>query len=236
MLGEGVSVTALKAEKIKNSRAGGQAVAAKAGAKEFTSDAVIDSVLSQAGDSINISAKTSTGEAAASSQGSKSSSSSIGLTRVSTYTASSSDSTLTKTKTSDPEILTVGGGSTGSAVDVAAMQPVEDEEVSDNAAEDEEESDIDDSELANVTTRKGGSDDDEDFTNLVIAQVNDCVNVRAEASEDSEVIGKLYNNSVGDLIEEAGDWYKIESGSCTGYVKAEYCVTGDAAKELAKKV
>ena len=153
VLGEGVSVTALKAEKIKNSRAGGQAVAAKAGAKEFTSDAVIDSVLSQAGDSINISAKTSTGEAAASSQGSKSSSSSIGLTRVSTYTASSSDSTLTKTKTSDPEILTVGGGSTGSAVDVAAMQPVEDEEVSDNAAEDEEESDIDDSELANVTTR-----------------------------------------------------------------------------------
>lgn len=236
VLGEGVSVTALKAEKIKNSRAGGQAVAAKAGAKEFTSDAVIDSVLSQAGDSINISAKTSTGEAAASSQGSKSSSSSIGLTRVSTYTASSSDSTLTKTKTSDPEILTVGGGSTGSTVDVAAMQPVEDEEVSDNAAEDEEESDVDDSELANVTTRKSGSDDDEDFTNLVIAQVNDCVNVRAEASEDSEVIGKLYNNSVGDLIEEAGDWYKIESGSCTGYVKAEYCVTGDEAKELAKQV
>ena len=50
------------------------------------------------------------------------------------------------------------------------------------------------------------------------------------------MIGKLYNNSVGDLIEEAGDWYKIESGSCTGYVKAEYCVTGDEAKELAKKV
>ncbi len=233
-LGEGVSVTALKAEKIKNSRSGGQGTAAKSGTREFTSDAVIDSVLSQAGDSINLSAKTSTGEATASAQGGMSSSSSIGLSKVSTYTSSSSDSTVTKTKTSDPEILTVGGGSTGSSVDVEAMKPITEEEVSDNEAEDE--SDMDDSELANVTTRKSSSDDDEDFTNLVIAQVNDCVNVRAEASEDSEVIGKLYNNSVGDLIEEDGDWYKIESGSCTGYVKAEYCVTGEEAKELAKKV
>jgi cell wall-associated NlpC family hydrolase len=233
-LGEGKSVTVLKAEKIKDNRAGNQVAADTSKAKEFTSDAVIDSVLSQAGDSINISAKTSTDEASSSSQGARATSSSMGLTKVSTYTSSSSDSTVTKTTTSDPEILTVGGGSTGSSVDVEAMKPIEDEEVSDNEAE--EDGDMDESELANVTTRKSSSEDDEDFTNLVIAQVNDCVNVRAEASEDSEVIGKLYNNSVGDLIEEEGDWYKIESGSCTGYVKAEYCVTGEEAKELAKQV
>ena len=235
-LGEGISVTALKAEKIKSARSGA-GDAEKTAAKAFTSDAVIDSVLSQAGDSINLSAKTSTDTASSSSRDTDSSSSSAAIALTSTYTSSSSaESSVTKTVSSDPEILTVGGGSTGSAVDVAAMTPVDEEETaSENEAssDDEEDSDV---ELANVVTRKSGSDEEEDFTNLVIAQVNDCVNVRAEASEESEVIGKLYNNSVGNLIEEEGDWYKIESGSCEGYVKAEYCVTGEEAEKLAKEV
>ena len=78
---------------------------------------------------------------------------------------------------------------------------------------------------------------EEDFSNLVIAQVNDYVNVRSEASEESEIIGKLYNESVGNFISEAdGGWYLIESGSVKGYVKAEYVVTGNDAVELAGKV
>ncbi|MBD5106428.1 MAG: C40 family peptidase [Lachnospiraceae bacterium] len=78
---------------------------------------------------------------------------------------------------------------------------------------------------------------EEDYSNLVIAQVNDYVNVRSEASEESEIIGKLYNESVGNFVSEAeGGWYLIESGSVKGYVKAEYVVTGDAAVELAGKV
>lgn len=78
---------------------------------------------------------------------------------------------------------------------------------------------------------------EEDFSNLVIAQVNDYVNVRSEASEESEIVGKLYNESVGNFISEAeGGWYLIESGNVKGYVKAEYVVTGDAAVELAGKV
>lgn len=236
-LGEGISVTALKAEKIKSARSGA-GDAEKTAAKAFTSDAVIDSVLSQAGDSINLSAKTSTDTASSSSRDTDTSSSSTAIALTSTYTSSSStESSVTKTVSSDPEILTVGGGSTGSAVDVAAMTPVDEEETaSENEAAPEEEEADSDVELADVTTRNSSSDEDEDFTNLVIAQVNDCVNVRAEASEESEVIGKLYNNSVGNLIEEAGDWYKIESGSCEGYVKAEYCVTGEEAEKLAKEV
>ena len=81
-------------------------------------------------------------------------------------------------------------------------------------------------------------DDDEkdDFANLVIAQVNDYVNVRSSASEDSDVVGKLYNDSVGTYEGEENGWYKISSGSVEGYVKAEYCVTGNDAKSLAQKV
>lgn len=74
------------------------------------------------------------------------------------------------------------------------------------------------------------------FRNLVIAQVNDYVNVRSIPSEEGEILGKLYNNSVGTFLGEENGWYQITSGTVTGYVKAEYCVTGDAAIELAKQV
>ncbi|WP_026651020.1 SH3 domain-containing protein [Butyrivibrio proteoclasticus] len=78
--------------------------------------------------------------------------------------------------------------------------------------------------------------EEESFKSLVIAKVNDYVNVRSLPSEDGEIIGKLYDKSVGTFIEEDNGWYKIKSGSVEGYVKAEYCVTGDDAVELAKEV
>ena len=74
------------------------------------------------------------------------------------------------------------------------------------------------------------------FSNLVIAQVNDYVNVRSMPSEEGEILGKLYNESVGEFISEQDGWYEIKSGSVTGFVKGEYVVTGEDAIELAKKV
>ena len=78
--------------------------------------------------------------------------------------------------------------------------------------------------------------EEEYFTSLVIADVNDYVNVRSLPSEEGDIVGKLYDNSVGHFIEEESGWYKITSGSCTGYVKGEYCVTGEDAIALAKEV
>lgn len=74
------------------------------------------------------------------------------------------------------------------------------------------------------------------FRSLVIAQVTNYVNVRSIPSEEGEIIGKLYDNSVGTFISEENGWYQISSGSVTGYVKAEFCVTGDEAVEIAKQV
>ena len=74
------------------------------------------------------------------------------------------------------------------------------------------------------------------FTNLVIAQVNNYVNVRAENNTESEVVGKLYDKSVGDLLEEKDGWYKITSGNVTGYVSADYCVTGEEAAAMVDEV
>ncbi|RKM60673.1 hypothetical protein D6855_07095 [Butyrivibrio sp. CB08] len=79
--------------------------------------------------------------------------------------------------------------------------------------------------------------EEELFKTLVIAKVHDYVNVRdLPSEEDGEIIGKLYDKSVGTYIEEDNGWYKIKSGSVEGYVKAEYCVTGDDAVDLAKEV
>lgn len=78
--------------------------------------------------------------------------------------------------------------------------------------------------------------EEEGFKSLVIANVNDYVNVRSIPSEEGEILGKLYDDSVGEFIAEENGWYKITSGSVTGYVKAEFCVTGEDAVSLAKEV
>ncbi len=87
-----------------------------------------------------------------------------------------------------------------------------------------------------VSENEAEARDPEHFSNLVIADVDNFVNVRAVPSTDGDVVGKLYDNSAGQFIEERNGWYKIKSGNVTGYVKAEYCVTGENAIELAKKV
>lgn len=91
--------------------------------------------------------------------------------------------------------------------------------------------------IPSVDTRVAEIKDAQQFANLVIANCNDYVNVRQEPSEEAEILGKLYNESVGEFISEAeGGWYQISSGSVTGYVKAEYVVTGDDAVAKAKEV
>ena len=90
--------------------------------------------------------------------------------------------------------------------------------------------------LANSDAAQAEPTEEDMFRNLVIAQVDSYVNVRSTSSEEGEILGKLYDNSVGTFISEENGWYQINSGSVTGYVKAEYCVTGDAAVEIAKQV
>jgi len=80
--------------------------------------------------------------------------------------------------------------------------------------------------------------DNREYADLVIAQVDDWVNIRDNPSvEDGKILGKLYNNSVGYLLEiEENGWVKIKSGSVTGYVCADYCVYGTEALKIARDV
>ena len=67
----------------------------------------------------------------------------------------------------------------------------------------------------------------EEYANMAVAQVSESLNVRAEANEDAEVVGKLYTNGVATVLETLDGWYKIESGNVIGYVSADYVVVGD---------
>lgn len=73
-----------------------------------------------------------------------------------------------------------------------------------------------------------------EYDDIAIAQVDNYVNVRSNASEEGEVVGKLYNNSAATVVATEGDWYKIHSGNVEGYIKAEFLVVGNA--DLAKSV
>ena len=74
-----------------------------------------------------------------------------------------------------------------------------------------------------------------EYADIAIAQVDNYVNVRTEPNTESEVVGKLYNNSAATILQTTeDDWYEITSGNVTGYVKCEYVVAGD--EELAKSV
>ena len=73
-----------------------------------------------------------------------------------------------------------------------------------------------------------------EYADIAIAQVDNYVNIRSEASTDGEVVGKLYNKSAAKVHAEVDGWYQITSGTVTGYVKSEYVVRND--EELAKSV
>lgn len=50
------------------------------------------------------------------------------------------------------------------------------------------------------------------------------VNVRSEAKQDSEKIGSAQAGTSYNLLEDQGEWYKIDYNGKTGFVKAEYFI------------
>lgn len=75
------------------------------------------------------------------------------------------------------------------------------------------------------------------YKNLGISNVDNYLNVREEPNEKGKIIAKMPSKAAGDILETTADgWYKIQSGSITGYVKSDYILTGQAAKDEAMQV
>lgn len=77
---------------------------------------------------------------------------------------------------------------------------------------------------------------DQAWVGKAMANVESSLNVRAAASADADVVGKLYKGSLAEVVEEGTEWTKIKSGNVEGYVNNTYCVFGDDAKALAAEV
>lgn len=71
---------------------------------------------------------------------------------------------------------------------------------------------------------------------LVMANVKNALNVREQASEDSEKVGMLYKDCGGRILERKDGWTKLQSGNVVGWAKDEYLLFEDDAKALANQV
>ena len=73
------------------------------------------------------------------------------------------------------------------------------------------------------------------FQKFGVASISNYVNVRAEASVDSEVVGRLYHAGVVNVEGTVGEWTKITSDQVSGYVCSDYLVTGDKVLSMIEK-
>lgn len=83
-------------------------------------------------------------------------------------------------------------------------------------------------------TKENSDEDHSEESSLVIADVENEVNVRKTASEDAEKVGKLYNGCGGEVLERSNGWTKLKSGNVVGWAKDEYLLFGEEAKKKAK--
>lgn len=76
------------------------------------------------------------------------------------------------------------------------------------------------------------------YDELGVSNVANYLNVRNKPDEaEGKIIGKLSSNAGCDILEKTEDgWYKIRSGQVTGYVKGDYILTGQDAKDKAMQV
>ena len=76
------------------------------------------------------------------------------------------------------------------------------------------------------------------YDNLGVSNVSNYLNVRDNPDEKKgKIIAKLPSNAGCDILDTStSGWYKIRSGNITGYVKSEYILTGQQAKDKALQV
>lgn len=78
--------------------------------------------------------------------------------------------------------------------------------------------------------------EDVENDDLVMVDIRNYVNVRSEATVDSDKMGVMYKDCGGVLLEEGEEWSLLKSGELIGWVENEYLLFGDEAREMAADV
>lgn len=71
---------------------------------------------------------------------------------------------------------------------------------------------------------------------LAMANVQNALNIRAKAGENSEKVGLLYKDCGGTILERENGWTKIKSGNVIGWANDQYLLFGEESKSMAEDV
>ncbi len=99
--------------------------------------------------------------------------------------------------------------------------------------------DNDTTEIINATAKALNLDlsaPEEEKSNLVMANVQNTLNVRSEPSEDAEKVGLLYKDCGGVVLDRRDGWTLLQSGNVVGWASDEYLLFGEEARALANEV
>lgn len=133
----------------------------------------------------------------------------------------------TETLLSDQPVAMAAGG------EVKQTGSGETEDISDETAEMTETETLETETEETVESQE--ETEENEYADLAIAQVSNYVNVRSLPNTDSDIVGKIYNGAVAQVLSVTGedhDWFQIVSGNVEGYIKAEFFLYGDAAAEV----
>lgn len=75
---------------------------------------------------------------------------------------------------------------------------------------------------------------DSEWTNKVVAKVEETANIRGNADAESDLVGHLPKGAAADIVERGEAWTQISSGNVVGYVKNDYLAFDDEAKQMAE--
>lgn len=133
----------------------------------------------------------------------------------------------TETLLSDQPVAMAAGG------EVKQTESGETEDIADETAEMTETETLEAETEETVESQE--ETEENEYADLAIAQVSNYVNVRSLPNTDSDIVGKIYNGAVAQVLSVTGedhDWFQIVSGNVEGYIKAEFFLYGDAAAEV----
>lgn len=77
---------------------------------------------------------------------------------------------------------------------------------------------------------------DEFGSDLVMATVKTALNVRSEPNLDSEILGRIYKDCGGKVLERGEEWSYIETGALVGWASNEFLCFDEEAEEMARDV
>ena len=72
-----------------------------------------------------------------------------------------------------------------------------------------------------------------EYLNMAFSDTGDFTYIRNAPDENSDWVGKLYEDSAAQVLEYLDGWTKIRSGAAEGYVPADTLITGNEAQEHA---